>query len=477
MNKKTLGQVSTPQAIVCDILDVAGYNGIGILKKHVMDNSCGNGAFLTEIAKRYLEAYRKNQGTLDGVENELSIYIHGIDIDKNVGDACRAQLDTLAKQYGLSDVAWDISQENTLRCNRFDGKMNFVIGNPPYVRIHHLKDQSEDIKQCAFSKNGMTDLYIAFFEVGFRMLTEKGKLAYITPNSFYTSTAGETLRDYIRKTQSLFCVMELGHYQPFDVSVYTTITCFEKSARFEAVDVYRYHPQIGRPDYQCAVRMDTLFIDQKMILPYHHNSLEFEKIYTLDVKDSPIIVKNGYATLADSVFIQPEFPFTSHQIDVIKASTGQWKKCFYPYDRNGNTIPLDSLSEKALLDYLNQNKTRLMNRTSDKNAAWYGFGRSQAISDTYQEKIAINTMILDIDSIRMESVAAGQGVYSGLYILTKHSYQEVEAIIKTESFLHYVRCLNKCKSGGYYTFSSVDLRKFLTYYLENRKGEAKIDQQ
>jgi len=30
-----------------------------------------------------------------------------------------------------------------------------------------------------------------------------------------------------------------------------------------------------------------------------------------------------------------------------------------------------------------------------------------------------------------------------------------------------VRILNKCKSGGYFTFSSIDLKKYLIYKMEN----------
>jgi len=51
--KKTKGRVYTPDYIVKNILDMAHYNGAHILKKHVIDNSCGDGAFLCEIVDRY----------------------------------------------------------------------------------------------------------------------------------------------------------------------------------------------------------------------------------------------------------------------------------------------------------------------------------------------------------------------------------------------------------------------------------------
>lgn len=43
MNKeKRFGQIFTPQYLVEDILDFAGYSGAVILQRHTIDNSCGN---------------------------------------------------------------------------------------------------------------------------------------------------------------------------------------------------------------------------------------------------------------------------------------------------------------------------------------------------------------------------------------------------------------------------------------------------
>jgi adenine-specific DNA-methyltransferase len=51
---KNLGQVNTPDWIVKKILDMSGYSGKSILDKYIMEPSCGDGAFLIEIVKRYI---------------------------------------------------------------------------------------------------------------------------------------------------------------------------------------------------------------------------------------------------------------------------------------------------------------------------------------------------------------------------------------------------------------------------------------
>jgi adenine-specific DNA-methyltransferase len=61
--------------------------------------------------------------------------------------------------------------------------MDYVVGNPPYVRVHNLRENYEDIKAFSFSKKGMTDLFIVFFEIGFKMLNKTGKMSYISPTS------------------------------------------------------------------------------------------------------------------------------------------------------------------------------------------------------------------------------------------------------------------------------------------------------
>lgn len=43
---KNNGQVYTPDFLVSNILDYVGYTDGNILQKHVIDNSCGDGAFL-----------------------------------------------------------------------------------------------------------------------------------------------------------------------------------------------------------------------------------------------------------------------------------------------------------------------------------------------------------------------------------------------------------------------------------------------
>jgi len=57
--KKRSGQVYTPSFIVSTMLNFSGYFSCSILKKHIIDNNWGDGAFLVEIVSRYCREFLK----------------------------------------------------------------------------------------------------------------------------------------------------------------------------------------------------------------------------------------------------------------------------------------------------------------------------------------------------------------------------------------------------------------------------------
>ena len=97
--------------------------------------------------------------------------------------------------------------------------------------------------------------------------------------------------------------------------------------------------------------------------------------------------------------------------------------------------------------------------------------RTKAIKDVFKNKIAVNSIVKDKNSIKIEQVPAGAGVYSGLYILSDFSLKEIKEVLINDEFIEYLKLLKNYKSGGYYTFSSSDLQKFLTYKLRKNNHE------
>ena len=82
---------------------------------------------------------------------------------------------------------------------------DYVVGNPPYVRIQNLPDQQKSVlDQLYESATGNYDLYCPFYERGLDWLEEgTGKLGYITPNQFMVTDYGEGLRGVFRREAAL----------------------------------------------------------------------------------------------------------------------------------------------------------------------------------------------------------------------------------------------------------------------------------
>ena len=105
---KHSGQVFTPDYLVTLILDEAGYRGKAVLRKHCIDNSCGDGAFLCEIARRYCTAYLEAHGNTGGLREELREFIHGIEIDPVAFECCKENLISVFSEFDIADCPVDI---------------------------------------------------------------------------------------------------------------------------------------------------------------------------------------------------------------------------------------------------------------------------------------------------------------------------------------------------------------------------------
>lgn len=458
---KTDGQVFTPDYLVDNILDFAGYTGKNLLKKHIIDNSCGTGAFLSKIIDRYCSSAIKSGYSHSQLKSELETFIHGIEIEPLAYNQLIPNLNVVAERYGITDVQWDMYHGDALSITKFDHQMDFVIGNPPYVRVHNLNDNYHSVKSFSFADGGMTDLYLVFYELGLRMLREYGKLCYITPSSWLSSLAGCNLRKYIRENKTLIGVIDLAHYQPFDTTSYTLIALFQNGIKTDTIAYYKYDENALDKSFICNLNISDIDILGDFFLSTPNILSEVRKIKTSELKQYAV-VKNGFATLADKIFIG-DVPEVNITIPIIKASTGKWYRGLFPYNKNGNPIPESVLfSDPTVKNYFESYKPFLTKGKSDLKT-WMYYGRSQALKDVYKNKYAINSIIKDKESIKLNFVPAGCGIYSGLYILTDMPESLLRDIIISDDFIKYISSLKNYKSGGYYTFKSKDLEQYINY--------------
>lgn len=467
--EKYKGRFYTPEFIVDNILDLSGYHGQTILRKNAIDNSCGDGAFLVAIVNRYCEEFLKYSSDLQSLSQELSNYIHGIEIDEIECRKCIENLNHAVKKYKLYNIKWDVLCADTLFIDKYNGKMDFVLGNPPYVRVHNLGNSFDDIKKFSFSQNGMTDLYIVFYEIGIKMLNESGTLGYITPSSFFNSLAGKYMRSYLVENNLIDKIVNLKHFQAFTSTTYTTITILKNNRKINTIECYQFEDKNNFPYYVDTLSVNDYYIDDNFYFADKKSLNELKAILSFHTRKDCFAVKNGFATLADSFFIG-NFDFNKFTIPVVKASTGKRYKCIFPYSQ-GKLIPYQELTEEVeIKKYYESNKETLLKRSLIKSGDWYGFGRTQGINDVYRCKYSINTLIKTLFDLKLIKCDKGVGVYSGLYILTEANENELKEMLFSEDFISYISLLGKYKNGGYYTFSSKDLKKYLEYKYAQMRG-------
>ncbi len=462
--RKKSGRVYTPRFVVETILDLVEYRGPQIIRKHVIDNSCGDGAFLTAVVERYCRANARIGAAK--LKTELETFAHGVELDPAERERCVQNLNAVALTFGVQGVNWDVICADALTVDRFDGRMDFVVGNPPYVRVHNLGASFDAAKRFEFAQTGMTDLFLVFYELGLRMLNPTGVLGYITPSSFFTSVAGKRLREKIVADNLLVKLVDLKHRQVFDATTYSTIAVLTSDRKASSATEYFELTADDKPSPIERLTPNDFYIDGKFYFSTRRNLRFLREILTFQPPKNAerFAVKNGFATLADSFFIADAatLGFTDFTIPVVKASTGVWSRCLYPYDASGRLLSWEALSSVAEVKRYYESACEQLKRRSLTNPAdWFGFGRTQGLKDVANNKYAVNTLIRDRADLKLTPSPAGTGVYGGLYVRTDVPSETLRSLLNNEDFETYVSLLQKYKSGGYHAFSSKDLKAFL----------------
>lgn len=109
------------------------------------------------------------------------------------------------------------------------GGFDIVIGNPPYVRHEKIKYIKPFLQKHYRVFVSTADLYVYFYEKGYRLLKEDGVLAYITSNKWMRTRYGERLRKFLKENTTILKLMDFTGYRVFEVTVDTCIILFRKN--------------------------------------------------------------------------------------------------------------------------------------------------------------------------------------------------------------------------------------------------------
>ena len=119
----------------------------------------------------------------------------------------------------------------------FEGTSNeadFVIGNPPYVRLKDIPEETATLYREAYTTmRGRADLYVAFFEAALRQLKERGVCAFICADRWMRNQYGAGLRELVNSAFGVDVIVEMHNADAFDgeVDAYPAITVIRRHAQ------------------------------------------------------------------------------------------------------------------------------------------------------------------------------------------------------------------------------------------------------
>lgn len=235
------GEVFTRGWVVELILDLLGYTpDKDLCDLKIVEPACGGGAFLGEVASRISAACRKRQRPLaDAVEAVRAFDL----LDRNVQRSRALVARTLradgwaAGEAARVAEAW-VRQGDYLLQADADHRADYVVGNPPYIRLEDVPDDRMAAYRAACpTMGGRADVYVGFYEVALRSLNPGGRLGFICADRWMRNQYGRRLRQLVTGGFSMDLALVMHDVDAFDeqVSAYPAITLISNKEQGEAV--------------------------------------------------------------------------------------------------------------------------------------------------------------------------------------------------------------------------------------------------
>lgn len=474
LRKKNLGQVFTPDWLVEEMLDHVDYKGNNVLDKKLLEPSCGDGSFLVAAAQRLITAGKEAGLNTEQIHAQLEANIWGVDYDEEILPVAAAKLDSLTAAEGIPVVEWNLVHSDALLFEHY-GEFDFVVGNPPYIRIHKMDEALKGrVKQFALS-TGLVDLYIIFFELGLRWLNNEGKLVYVSPNSWMKNSSQKAFRNSLINSRKISKVVNYGTKPIFgkDASTYASVVVLHNKGYLDSIE----YVEEGMKDKW------TNFISYNSLgSSYQGESLNFaspdDEVFLTSNKTlgralgSVCQIQNGVCTLLNSVFLAPPADAEDELIAFVAKSSifkGVFtEKIIYPYKTvDGKVVGLaeeEIAKYPVIYEHFMKNKEALLKRDRDKSSAWFHYGRSQGLTNLSKRKLVFSHVMKgDQKTIKSFILPENTVVYSGLYITETVDglpLEDIARVIESEDFCRYLKLHGKDLSGGYKSVGNKPVKSF-----------------
>ena len=453
------GDVFTSPEVVCYMLDLAGYKASRNLSQVVVvEPSCGEGAFVIEIAKRL-----KKSASRCGFDFNQAFCncVFAYDIDSDKIKKCKKEL----AELGLKSFGTNIRVGDFLTMNI--PKADLIIGNPPYVRFEKIPEKMRVLYKNTFATfHYRSDLYIPFFEKSLKTLKPNGIHCFVCANRWLKNEYGKKLRRLIAQNFCLERIVDLERADAFQerVLAYPAITLVSNgqpraTVLYSSVDfVEDLH------NVQFEEKSNPKNEDWSCIF---NNAVVNENLYTIEELGFKIGI--GVATGADHIFISKELPQLVERELLLPALNARnlsgdkflWNGEYLlnPYAANGDLISLADYPRVA--KYLNAHREQLSNRhVAKKNASkWY------KTIDRINPRLKTESKILLPDISGNRFVFLDDGKFyplHNLYYITGNSLREqkiLSTFLMSDAIRSQIASITNNMNGGFPRWQSQHLRK------------------
>ena len=483
-----------------------------------IDPSSGCGAFLIGLVDFYHTKYSKS------IKQTVKENVFGSDIlDYNIKRA-KLLLSIFALMHGeyLEESDFNLYVRDSLR-HSWGEKFDNVVGNPPYVKFQDLSESNRVWLTNAWQtvEGGTFNLYFAFFELGYKILKENGKLGYITPNNYFTSLAGESLRRFLSENKCVTRIVDFSHKKVFDALTYTAITFLSKQKNESLL-----YDRIGDAEEPNNFLLTTTGSENQFKSLNNKKwrllkSDERKNIETIEGLGTPINVMFdicvGIATLKDELFfidgstmqgdffnktgldgksykIEQDITRSIYKISDFKTQediANNTRRIIFPYKVNGTAaiISENIFKEKFpyCYEYLLSVKEELLSRDKGKIKLdpFYAWGRTQGLTK-FGKKIINPTFSQQPRFLLVEDEDAfytnGYGIFfknqpasSDLFGETGHVLSKIENIDLVQKVLnsdimhYYIKRTSVAIDGGYPCYQKNFIGKFTIPEFSNNE--------
>jgi adenine-specific DNA-methyltransferase len=401
------GEVFTRRWVVDLILDLVGYRADrDLVGMRAVEPACGSGAFLAAMIERLMDSARLHGRDLREAQEALAAKDL---VPRNVALSQAMARETVRSAGMRRNVAEELAdawirQGDFLLEPPAEHSADFVVGNPPYVRLEAVPpDRYEAYRLACQTMGGRADVYIGFYEHGLRALRDGGVLGYICADRWMRNAYGARLRAMVAEGWAVETVISMTGVDAFEdeVDAYPAITTLRRAPQKNGPLVVEASPGFGpseasevrslaakpnadhvhQPGFRGA-RLGTWFSGSA---GWPHGSpdrlaliADLEATYpSLEDETTGTKVGIGVATGADRVFItenpdlvEPERLLPLALPRDIASGNVRWsgKYLVNPWNADG----LVDLEEwPRLADYLSQHRELLANRHTAKSGRWH----------------------------------------------------------------------------------------------------------